>query len=87
MKKFKKSTIVPCALVLYLAFMAYYSRAMLTNGEHWRYYGTLAATLVIIALVHICLRRKERMQNKADDEDYTTYQEAEKRAKANSEKK
>jgi hypothetical protein len=48
MKKFKKSTIIPIALFIYLLAMAYVGRTHYLAGDYLFYFGIIGLTLIII---------------------------------------
>jgi len=62
MKRFKKSTIVPLALLIYLIAMAYIGRSYYFAGEYLFYFGIIGATLIIILILHFLLKKKEKIQ-------------------------
>lgn len=62
MKRFKKSTIVPLALLIYLIAMAYIGRSYYFAGEYLFYFGIIGATLLIIIILHFLLKKKEKIQ-------------------------
>ena len=62
--KIKRSTLIPAALLVYLAIMSVfgwqqYQAGVMTGGE---YYGIIAITLVVIVLLHFNLKRRERLR-------------------------
>ena len=62
MKRLKKSTIIPLALLVYLGGMAYIGRAHFTADDRMFYFGILGVTFVIIILLHFLLKKKEKYQ-------------------------
>lgn len=68
MKKYKKSTIIPCALLVYLAIMAYIGRDYYYAGEKTFYFGVILGTLSVIAILYFCLRKKEKFQKEREDD-------------------
>lgn len=72
-KKFKNSTVIPLALLVYLAAMAYYGRGMLVAGETIKYYGVIACTLIVLVILHFSLKKKEKLREKRENDIYTTY--------------
>ncbi len=72
--KIKKSTFVPLILLAYLAVMAYIGLPHLQAGRYFYYFGIIAATLIIIVLLHFTLKYMEkRKAAKEDANTYTTY--------------
>lgn len=81
MKKSNRSTLLPAALLVYLAVMAYLGYPHLQAGETLFYFGVIGASLVIIALLFIILRKRDKIRQQRDEELYSTY------SKDNSEEK
>ena len=71
--KLKRSTIVPAALLAYLAFMAYYGRGYLLSGEYLYYFVIIAVSLVVIALLRFTMRRQEKMRERDQTDQSTQY--------------
>ena len=67
MKKLKKSTIIPLALLIYLIAMAYIGRHHYLAGDYLFYFGIIAATLIIIIVLHFVLKKKEKLQQRNKD--------------------
>lgn len=73
MAKIRKSTLIPIALLVYLAVMA------IIGWRNWQagqlttlyYFGMVAITLLCIILLHFSLRRRERLRDRRDREDDT----------------
>lgn len=68
MKRYKKSTIIPIALFVYLAGMAYIGRSHFLAGDYTFYFGVIGATLLIIVLLHFMLKKREKLQQKREKE-------------------
>ena len=73
MAKIRKSTLIPIALLVYLAVMATIGWRNWQAGQlTTRYYfGMVAITLLCIILLHFSLRRRERLRDLRDREDDT----------------
>lgn len=56
----KPSTYIPLLLLAYLGVMAYIGRGELDKGNYLYYFGIIAITLIIILLLHIFLKRRQR---------------------------
>ena len=73
MKKFKKSTWMPLALLVYTTAMAVYSlpkNSEISNTEKWVTFG---ASYVIIGVLWYVLRLKEQRMEKRNKELEDTY--------------
>lgn len=66
-RRFKKSTIEPAILLVYLAFMAYMGRSMFYSDERAKYIAVIAVTTAIIILLHFSLKRKEKLQQQREE--------------------
>ena len=71
MKKIPRSTLIPSILLVYLAVISYFGYIEYAAGKSspLYFYGIIATTLVVIFLLHLTLRRKERLRNRRDDSD------------------
>ncbi len=67
-KRFKGSVVIPCALVAYLLFMAYYGRNLFFTGQYLHYFGVIGVTLAIIVILHFSLKKKEKLREKREQE-------------------
>ena len=67
MKKFKRSIIVPIALLIYLAGMSYIGFPYFKAGKYLFYFGIIGSTLIIIVLLHYALKRKEKLRKERED--------------------
>lgn len=81
MKRSNKSTLVPIALLAYLGVMAYVGRDRLADGEYLYYFGVIGVSLIIIALVYIVLRKKEKIRAERDEKLKKTYEKDEDKEK------
>ena len=60
----KRHIIVPILLTAYALFMTlYFGLDLLKAGHHLRFYGTLAAEVVVIILTFFALRRRDRLRD------------------------
>ncbi len=62
--KLKKSILLPAALLIYTLVLAYLGRDMIENGGKIEYLATLGISLLIIVLLHIVLKKKEKTKDK-----------------------
>lgn len=71
MKKIPRSTLIPSILLVYLAVMSYFGYIEYATGKSspLYFYGIIVTTLVVIFLLHLTLRRKERLRNQRNDSD------------------
>lgn len=60
-QRLKKSTVVPVALLIYLAFMSWIGRDYFLAGDYLFYFGIIGATLLCIIGLHFSLKRRERL--------------------------
>lgn len=61
--KLRRSTFIPLILLVYLAVMSYIGFPEFQQGHYLYYFGVIGLTLVIIALLHFFLKKRERQQN------------------------
>lgn len=66
MRKYKKSTWLPVALLVYVTAMAVYFLPRNTEISDMEKYMTVGLSYVIIALLWIVLRQKEKAQERRD---------------------
>ncbi len=70
MKRVNKSLWLPAAMLIYLAVIAIvYGLPHLRAGEHLLFYGVTGGSLLVIVLLHIVLRKKERQASSRPPED------------------
>lgn len=68
--KLKRSTLVPAALAVYLAVMAWigWPEYAAGNMSALFYWGTVGLTIIVIVLLHFNLKRREQLrQERIDD--------------------
>ena len=72
---FTRTTLLPLALLVYLAVLAWMARGRLYSGDYLYYFGVIGGSLVIIGLLYLVLRRRDRLRQqwKQDEEQYGTY--------------
>lgn len=58
----KRSTIIPLLMLGYLAVMSYIGFDEYRNGHYLYYFGIIGATLVTIYLLHLSLKKRERIR-------------------------
>lgn len=66
MRKYRKSTWLPVALLVYVTAMAVYFLPRNTEISDMEKYMTVGLSYVIIALLWIVLRQKEKVQERRD---------------------
>ena len=71
MKKFKKSTGLTVALLIYVSATAAYFLPRNTEISNTEKYITVIASYVIVLVVWLVLRKKEELQRKRREEDRT----------------
>ena len=71
MKKFKKSTGLTVALLIYVSATAAYFLPRNTEISNTEKYITVIASYVIVLVLWLVLRKKEELQRKRREEDRT----------------
>jgi tetrahydromethanopterin S-methyltransferase subunit E len=71
MKKFKKSTGLTVALLIYVSVTAAYFLPRNTEISNTEKYITVIASYVIVLVLWLVLRKKEELQRKRREEDRT----------------
>ena len=69
MKKFKKSTGLTVALLIYVSATAAYFLPRNTENSDTEKYVTVIASYVIVLVLWLVLRKKEELQRKRREED------------------
>lgn len=64
---------LPLALLVYLGVMAYLGYPHLQAGETLFYFGVIGASLVIIALLYVILRKRDKIRAERDEKLYASY--------------
>lgn len=59
----KKSTWLPCLMLIYLGVMSYIGRGEYQQGHYAYYFGIIGASLFIIALLRIFLKKREHFES------------------------
>jgi len=77
MKKLSKTQLLPLALLVYLAVMAYVGYPHLRAGEYLYYFGVIGGSLIIIALLYIVLRKRDKVRAERDEKLSQTYTKSE----------
>lgn len=85
--RFKRSIVLPTALLAYLGVMAWLGRGRFVSGDYLYYFGVIGGSLLIILLLFLSLRRRERLRQEREDADYGTYADAEGSASEDSEER
>ena len=83
--KIKRSVVFPLIMLAYLAVMAWLGRDRLERGEYLYYFGIIGVGLIIIVLLYFSLRKKEKLREQCENEQYGTYDDDEKKADKNQE--
>lgn len=66
--KTKRSTLVPCLLLVYLAVMSYIGWPEYVAGHFSAlyYFGVIGASVAVIILLHFTLRKRERLRRERE---------------------
>lgn len=64
--KIKRSTLIPVILLVYLAVMSYIGFPEYQAGHYLYYFGVIGITLLIIGILHIFLKKRERLHAERD---------------------
>ncbi len=59
--KVKRSTLIPAIRLVYLAVMSYIGFPEYKAGHYLYYFGVIGFTLLIIGILHIFLKKRERL--------------------------
>lgn len=60
--KLRRSTLIPSILLIYLGVMSYIGYPEFQQGHYLYYFGVIGVTLVIIAILHLFLKKQERQK-------------------------
>lgn len=60
--KLRRSTLIPAILLIYLGIMSCIGYPEFQQGHYLYYFGVIGVTLVIIAFLHLFLRKRERQR-------------------------
>lgn len=72
---FTRTYILPLALLIYLAVLAWMARGRFYSGDYLYYFGVIGGSLLIIALLFMVLRKRDRLRRAREEDQYTTYAE------------
>lgn len=72
---FTRTYILPLALLIYLAVLAWMARGRFYSGDYLYYFGVIGGSLLIIALLFLVLRKRDRLRRAREEDQYTTYAE------------
>ncbi len=64
----KKSILLPALLLVYLAVMAYIGYPAYAAGDvsAFKFYGVIAVTFVVIVLLHLSLKKREKLKHERE---------------------
>lgn len=67
-KKIKRSTLIPSVLLVYLAVMSVIGYRTYSSGAMGpaEYFGIIGATLVVIAMLHFFIKKREKIRDERD---------------------
>ena len=65
---YKKSTLVPAFLLIYLAIMSYVGFSYFQAGEYFFYFGIIGLTLLIIVFLHFNLKKREKYRREREND-------------------
>ena len=70
MKKIPRSTLIPVILLIYLAVMSYIGYGDYASGKSTPlfYFGVIGVTLLVIFLLHLSLKRRDRLRREREDD-------------------
>lgn len=70
MKKIPRSTLIPLILLIYLAVMSYIGYGDYASGKSTPlfYFGVIGITLLVIFLLHLSLKRRDRLRREREDD-------------------
>ncbi|MDE5953622.1 MAG: hypothetical protein K2G72_02940, partial [Duncaniella sp.] len=57
-----RSTVITSILLIYLGVMSYIGYSEFQQGNYLYYFGVIGVTLFIIVILHIFLKKRERLQ-------------------------
>ena len=58
-----------------LAVLAWMARGRFYSGDYLYYFGVIGGSLLIIALLFLVLRKRDRLRRAREEDQYTTYAE------------
>lgn len=60
--KLRRSTVIPSILLIYLGVMSYIGYPEFQQGHYFYYFGVIGVTLLLIAILHIFMKKRERLR-------------------------
>ena len=76
--KFTRTTLLPLALLIYLVVLAWIARGRFYSGDYLYYFGVIGGSLLIIILLYLVLRKRDRLRQQREESLYGTYDEGDK---------
>lgn len=64
--KLKRSTVIPLALLVYLAVMSYIGRGEFYAGNYLYYFSIIGISLACIIALHFFLKKKEALRDERE---------------------
>ncbi|MDE6115025.1 MAG: hypothetical protein K2G49_08170 [Muribaculum sp.] len=64
----KKSTYIPLLLLVYLGVMSYIGRQEFFDGHYLYYFGIIGTTLLCIILLHLFMKKRDRLRRQREDD-------------------
>ncbi|MCI8998123.1 MAG: hypothetical protein HFJ95_03905 [Muribaculaceae bacterium] len=61
--KLQRSTVIPLLLLAYLGVMSYIGFPEYRQGHYLYYFGVIGVTLIIIGILHLFLKKRERLRH------------------------
>lgn len=71
--RFTRTTLLPLALLIYLAVLAWIARGRFYSGDYLYYFGVIGGSLIIILLLYLVLRKRDRLRRESEEQLYGTY--------------
>lgn len=72
--RFTRSIVIPFALLIYLAVLAWMARGRFYSGDYLYYFGVIGGSLLIIFLLFLVLRKREQLRREREESEYGTYE-------------
>ncbi len=65
--KIQRSTLIPALLLVYLGVMSYIGYPEFEQGNYFYYFGVIGVTLLLIAVLHLFLKKRERIHRQRQE--------------------